>query len=249
MLVKKLFYSLLSFLLILIVWHLLTFRFSPVIVPPISNVLDALKSIFSTYNMLNMIWITIQRLIIGLFFGILIGLISGMLMGWFKPIKYILSPIMSLLQTIPPVTWVILALVWFGFNGRPAIFILILSTLPIVALSIIEGVNNIDPKLLEMAQIYHFSKRKSIRYVIIPSIMSYFKAALKIVIGQGWKIAVMAEVLTTSDGIGGMIRLARVNVQTEYVIAWAIIIVVLYYITDMIVNKLLFKGESKNVNG
>jgi NitT/TauT family transport system permease protein len=174
------------------------------------------------------------------------GLIIGILMGSCQHIKGIASPIIALFQVIPPVSWVVLALVWFGFNGKPAIFIVVISTLPIIAINVCEGFSNIDSKLLEMAQLYHFSKKKCLVHVVFPSIMPYFNSAYKVALGNGWKIAVMGEVLTTNNGIGGMIKLARLNIEPENIIAWSIVIVILFYISDFLLEKLVLrKGNAQ----
>lgn len=238
---NKKIYALLSFLLVLAVWKVLTLHFSPLVVPPINSVVKSLITIFTGEELYNMIFITILRLLVGLSIGVVLGLIVGVLMGYFKSFHGLLSPIVALFQTIPPVSWVVLALVWFGFNGKPAIFIVATSTFPVIAINVCEGISNIDNKLLEMSKLYHFSENKRFIHVILPSITPYFSSAFKVALGSGWKIAVMGEVLTTSDGIGGMIKLARLNVEPEYIIAWSIIIVMLFYLSDVILRKLIFK--------
>ena len=72
-----------------------------------------------------------------------------------------------------------------------------------VVVNLSEGVRNVDPKLLEMAHCYRFSRAKVLRHIILPSVKPYFRSALKISTGAAWKIVVMGEVLTTSTGIGG----------------------------------------------
>lgn len=54
----------------------------------------------------------------------------------------------------------------------------------------------------------------------------------------GDKLMVMAEVLSTDSGIGGEITNARLNIETEMVIAWTIIIVTIYFILGGIVKCL-----------
>lgn len=241
---SKFFYKILSFSLVLIIWKLLTFRFSPLVVPKISSVFVSLGQILTSSELLEMIVLTIIRLSIGLAIGVGIGLIIGVFMGSSKVFKEITFPIIGLIQTIPPVSWVVLALVWFGFNGRPAVFIVVTSTLPIIGINVYEGIKNIDNNLLQMAKLYKFSKKKEFIHVIFPSIVPYFKSAFKIALGSGWKIAVMGEVLTTSDGIGGMIKLARLNVEPENIIAWSLVIVILFFISDLILGKVFFREEN-----
>lgn len=94
---------------------------------------------------------------------------------------------------------------WFGFNGRPCVFIVAAATIPTVVINLCHGVRSVDRDLLEMARLYRFSRWKALWHITLPSIRPYFRSALEIVIGGGWKLAVMGEVLTTSSGIGGAI--------------------------------------------
>ena len=56
----------------------------------------------------------------------------------------------------------------------------------------------------------------------------------------------MGEVLTTSTGIGGEIVTARLNLAPEAIIAWAVVVVVLYYLCQAMFSlhlpKTLMKG-------
>ncbi|HJG85678.1 ABC transporter permease [Pseudoflavonifractor capillosus] len=136
----------------------------------------------------------------------------------------------------PPVCWVVLALVWFGFNGRPCIFIVATATVPTVVINLSHGVRGVDRQLLEMARLYRFSRWKTLRHVTLPSIRPYFNSALEIVIGGGWKLAVMGEVLTTNSGIGGAITSARLNVQPDAIIAWSFLLVVGCFLTQKLLR-------------
>lgn len=232
-------YLVLSSFIVFALWNLLSLHFSPLIVPPMGKVIDSLIAIFTGSELYTMILITIVRLLVGLTVGVVLGLLIGVLMGYFEGFKELMSPIVGLFQTIPPVSWVVLALVWFGFNGKPAMFIVATSTFPIIAINVCEGILNIDKRLVQMSKLYHFSEKKRLIHVTLPSITPYFSSAFKVALGSGWKIAVMGEVLTTSDGIGGMIKLARLNVEPEYIIAWSIIIIMLFYLSDFILRKLI----------
>lgn len=238
-------YSLLSFVIVILIWKILTFYFSPLVLPKISSVAKAIFVIFTDFSLLKMVGITGIRLIFGLGIGVGLGLIIGIGMGISPCIKDISYPIVHLFQTIPPVSWVVLALMWFGFNGKPAIFIVIISTIPVIAINVCQGITKVDNKLLQMAELYQFSQKKKFQFVIIPSILPYFNSAFKIALGSSWKIAVMGEVLTTGDGIGGMIKLARLNLEPDYIIAWSAIIVMMFYLSDFIV-VILKKRRNKN---
>ena len=229
-------YTLLSYGIILGVWQVLTYFFSPLIIPRIPTVVACIKEIFTTATLYEMILLTTQRLIIGLGSGVLLGTILGLLMGYNSVIRKLLFPIINIFQTVPPVSWLVLALVWFGFNGKPVIFIIVTTTAPIMAITLCEGIPTIDNSLLNMARLYQFSFKKKLLHIIIPSILPHLRSGFQIALGNGWKIAVMGEVLTANDGIGGMIKNARINVAPEYVVAWSIVTVLLFYLSDIILK-------------
>lgn len=222
-----------AFALVLLVWKVLSLHFSPMVVPTIESVWHCIGMILTDAASLRMIGITCIRLCVGLSIGISMGLVLGIAMGVCRHIYGIAMPLIGLLQTVPPVSWVVLALVWFGFNGKPAVFIVVTATLPVIAINVSEGIHNVDQKLLEMASLYRLPFWKKLIHIVLPSIFPYFSSSLKVALGGGFKIAVMGEVLTTSDGIGGMIKLARLNLEPESIIAWSFVIVALYLLFQL----------------
>lgn len=240
---NPLLYTCISFGVILLLWKIASLFLSPLVLPRLSTVAEAILQIFSSPKLLHMIGITVVRLVFGLVIGISIGWLIGLVMGTSIMMKQLFFPVIHLFQTVPPVSWVVLALVWFGFNGKPAVFIVVTSTIPLIAISVYQGLSHIDKKLLEMTKLYQFSKGKTLRYLILPSILPFFQSAFKVALGTGWKITVMGEVLTTGDGIGGMIKSARLNLEPEYIIAWSIIVVLLFYLSDSLMNLLSAKEK------
>ena len=93
-----------------------------------------------------------------------------------------------------------------------------------------------------MARLDQFSRWKMLRHVTLPSIRPYFRSALEIVIGGGWKLAVMGEVLTTNSGIGGAITTARLNIEPDAIIAWSLLLVLGCYLTQRLL-RMAFCGK------
>lgn len=189
--------------LLLGLWQLAALFFPPLVVPPIPQVAATLAELIREPDFWPTVGTTLLRLVTGLGIGIAAGAVLGLLFGLYPKLEDVGTPLIHVLQSVPPVCWVVLALVWFGFNGRPCIFIVATATVPTVVINLSHGVRGVDRQLLEMARLYRFSRWKTLRHVTLPSIRPYFNSALEIVIGGGWKLAVMGEVLTTNSGIGG----------------------------------------------
>lgn len=242
--IPKIFYTIFSIFCILILWQIASNFLSSMILPSVKMTSRKLIEIFKDEKLTGMIFITLGRLFTGLLLGVVIGVFSGVLMGRFETVNRIFLPIIGILQTVPPVSWLILALIWLGFNGKPAIFILTITIIPIIAINISQGFKSIDQGLMEMATVYNFSNLKIFFNIIKPSVMPYFKSGCLTGLGIGWKIVVMGEVLTTTNGIGGMIQNARLNVEIETVMAWSIIILFLFYISRWLLEKIFSIGDA-----
>ena len=230
---------LLAFLIALAVWKTLTLVYPPYVVPKIGDVAKAVWSILRSGSMLGDIWLTALRLLTGLGMGIFLGAVVGLTMGKWRRWHDVARPLLGLVQAVPPVSWLVLALIWFGFDGRASIFIVAVSVFPIIAVNLIEGVQAVDPRLVQVGMIYRFSSWKRLRHIVIPSILPYFRSAVRIAVGSGCKAVVMGEVLTTSNGIGGAITASRLNIEPEGVIAWTIMLLGLYFVLDRLAARLL----------
>lgn len=236
---KRLLYRVIPILLFLGLWQFATLFFSPLVLPPVPAVCRKLLEIVTGETFWPTVSVTLFRLVAGLGLGLLIGSAIGLLFGLSKTMEVMFSPFIGILQTVPPVSWVVLALVWFGFNGKPCIFIVVTATIPTMVINLCSGIRSMDAQLLEMARSYRFSRWKTLRHIILPSITPYVRSALEIVIGSGWKLVVMGEVLTTSSGIGGAITTARLNIEPDAIIAWAVLLVCFCFVTQALLRRLV----------
>lgn len=228
----------LSFVPIIFIWFILSKIYPPVVVPSVSQVWESIKSIVLDVTMLKTIMTTLIRLFIAFSFGVVFAIIFSIIITRSKILGGIFYPIIEFLQVIPPISWLILAILWLGLNGKPAIMIVSISIFCIMTISLVNSIGSIDKKLLEVANVFHMSKFKKWKYIIVPSLYPAFETALIVCLGTGVKLIVMAEVLSTDSGIGGEITNARLNIETELVIAWSVIIVVIYFILGGIVKCL-----------
>ena len=244
----RILYRVFPFILGLGLWQVVTLWVSPMVLPSPAQVFQEFLAISGNKDFYSIIFVTMGRFFAGLSIGIFIGSLLGFLFGLSKPVETIMIPFISFLQAVPPVSWVVLALVWFGFNGKPSVFIVATATIPAMVINISNGIQNIDKDLLDMARLYHFSKYKTLYHIILPSIYPYFQSALEIVIGNGWKLVVMGEVLTTSTGIGGAITTARLNIESAAIIAWALLLVIFCFATQQLLRLIIGRKVFSNAN-
>ncbi len=222
--------------LITALWFLLSLFNSEHVVPPPRSVFAKLIEILTTPELLINIGITFFRLFLAMTISIILGTALGVLSVVIPKIKEVVKEMLNIFQVVPPVSILIMAIMWFGLNGMPAIFIVVVSLIPLIAVNMIDATDNVDVKLLEMAKVYQLSKLDIVWRIYIPSVREQLWTAIKIGLTMGAKILVMGEVLTTTTGIGGKITTARLNLEPESVIAWTVITVCLYFLLEKVID-------------
>lgn len=224
--------------MLLIIWKGLSLVYSPLVLPSPVLTYQALLTIIQDGSFLTETSITLQRLLTALIASVVVGSMLGIFMGGNKKLKSLIEPIIYIVQAVPPILYITLAMIWFGLNGRATIFIVFIGSSPVMAITIKEGFENIDSKLIEMGKAFKFSRMKMIKEIIFPSLTPYFKTGLITVISFGWRMVIMGEVLSASTGLGAQITDARMNLETDMVFAWGLIVVLFCFLFQKITAKI-----------
>jgi NitT/TauT family transport system permease protein len=183
--------------------------------------------------------LTVQSLrhyIPGLFVGSALGMAVGIAVGWSKTAANTIGTAASVLRPVPPLAWIPFAIIWFGLNDRGAAFIIAIVTFWINYYNAEGGVDGVDDQLLEVAQsLGTKSDRRLIRKVVIPSATPELFTGFRTAAGQAWMVMVAAELLGV-PGIGKHLWDAANFLRMEVVIAYMLVIGVLFLISDRLIK-------------
>lgn len=246
---NSVFYKLIILLLWIGVWQVVHIIIAKdVYVPSPLNVFLRLKELVVLSEFWESILHTIFRVAVGLLLSIIFGVTIGIISGLNKFIYQIFNPLLSAIKSTPVMSFIIIAIIWFSSYNVP-IFICILMCFPIVWSNVVEGISNVDNKILEMAKVFKVSKKNILKKVYAPSIMPYFYAACFTSIGIGWKASVAAEVLSSPKmAIGSQLYNAKAYLDTEELFAWTLVIIVLSLIFESIFQN-FFKKRAVQKSG
>ena len=151
-------------------------------------------------------------------FGCLIGFVMGVnatINRWF-------SAWLVVLLNVPALVVIVLCYLWIGLNEVAAITAVALNKTAMVAVSIREGVQALDPRLRDMAGVFRMSRAAQLRHVILPQLWPYVAASTRNGLAIIWKIVLVVEFLGRSNGIGFQIHLYFQLFETGYVLAYAL---------------------------
>lgn len=171
------------------------------------------------------IQITLYRASLGFGIALLLGTALGLIAGFFATASMMSRPIVTILVGMPPIAWIVLAMIWFGMGDETVIFTVIVASFPIIFVGSLQGTRTLDGDLKEMAQSFGFPWHMRFFDVYFPHIFSYVFPAWVSGLGMAWKIVIMAELLATSDGIGASLAVARSQLDTPTAISIVVIMI------------------------
>jgi len=197
----------------------------PFVLPSVPQTGGAMVRLFAEGFALPALAATAGHALSGFVIGGLAGLVLGLAGGLLMPIGAMTAPVLIMILGTPPIAWVVLALLWFGPGGAAPAFTVAVTAAPIVFLAAIQGVRSRDLKLEEMAKVYRAPVWQRAGDLILPALADYLVPAFAAALAFSFKVAVMAEVLSGSDGVGGGIANARAYLDLAETMAWIVLVV------------------------
>ena len=170
--------------------------------------------------------LTVFRGTAGLGLATVLALITGIPCGLSRTAMDMLSPLVTALQGCPPIIWISLLLVWVGIGSVVPIIVVLVAVFPILFLNMAQGVAALDPHLFQMARIYHVSKWRILKDLVVPGIARYTLAAYSFALGITWKVTATSEFFGADSGIGARLYWAYRILNMPRLFAWTAILVI-----------------------
>ncbi|MDD4802581.1 MAG: ABC transporter permease subunit [Syntrophomonas sp.] len=236
---KNRLFTLASILMLVLIWKLLAvFWHQELIVPSPELTLVKLWMVINDPDFWPSVGATIGRGLIGFVISCAAGLVMGLAAGFSAPVYWLLKPWVTVIRTIPVMSVIILAIIWFKSDIVP-IFVTFLMIFPIIYSNVLAGIKNVDSQLLEMARMYQVKTYRIIFELYLPSILPYLLAGAANAMGITWKVIIAAEILSQPYfAIGTNLMIAKIELETAQVFAWTIIAIIISFIFENLINRL-----------
>lgn len=221
----------------LALWEVAALRIgSEQIMPGPWTTLLATIRLFAEKDFLLVVGNTLLRGLIGFAIALVLGVGLGIWAGVNEKFESFLHPWIVVMRSIPVVAFILLALIWFK-SGSVPVFIGILTMFPMICTNVIEGIRNVDGKLIEMARFYHVSESRIIKEVYVPAIAPFVVSGISSAFGIGWRAIVIGEVLSQPEfGIGSRMHAAQSFLNVDVLIAWTLIAILISFLFEKIIR-------------
>lgn len=187
---------------LLITWELLGrfFAIPAYILPMPTAIIKALSHNWSLLLVHSRT--TLLAAVAGLALAIVVGILIAVLMNKLPVVKRTFYPLLVISQTIPIIALAPVLMIWFGFGVNPKILVVSLVCFFPVVVSMVEGLENVDPEMIELMNIMEAGPWLIFREVQFPAVLSHLFSGLKIATTYSIMAAVIAEWLGAGAGLG-----------------------------------------------
>ncbi len=236
-------YVTLFYLLLFASWQLLyTFGAIPeYLFPSPLQVLQRLWELTNDALMWPSIRATLIRMLIGFSIAATIGLVIGLLMGTSRVVNACLKSLFLGLQTLPTAAWVPVSLLIFGLKDEGIYFVILMSSMPAVAIATSDGILHIQPIYIRAARTLGTTTYAMPIMVIIPAALPSIVTGIKLGWTLGWHGAVSAELIKSSVGLGYLLSMGRELNDASQVIGIMLITILVGLLLDRFVFGLIEK--------
>ncbi|MDO4878439.1 MAG: ABC transporter permease subunit [Neisseria sp.] len=179
--------------------------------------------------------VTAARAALGISLALAGGIALGLTAGLSKTLALFCRPGISILLGMPPIIWVVLALFWFGMGGTGTVFTIAVTVAPLTFAAAMRGMMTVDTQLKEMLQAYCVPWPRRIHDLYLPHLLNHLLPAVGVAVGMGIKLAIMAELLGTDDGIGAQLASARAMLDMEAVLAYVAVVLAMIFIVEYLI--------------
>lgn len=225
--------------LFLLIWQVTAYLLESDQLPGPWEVMKSLWYHLSEGDLLHSIIVTLRRVVLAFTLAMLAGVLVGFLMGRFPLIDTILDGVLIMGLNIPALVIIILCYVWFGLIETAAVAAVAINKMPLVAVTVREGVRAIDHQLLQVGEVFRVPLIRRVLRIYMPQLYPYLMAAARSGLSLIWKIVLVVELLGRSDGVGFQLNTFFQFFDITSILAYTLAFVfVIYSIESLLIRPL-----------
>ena len=195
---------LLALLVLLVIWQVAYSRHlkPDYVLPSPSSVWQTFTGMLADGSAAGVIWTSVSRGLIGFAASIVLGTVLGLLIFRFRWLRASIGPLLTGLQSLPSVSWVPMAVLWFGLTDRAIYSVVLLGAVPSIANGLIAGMDQVPPLLSRVGKVLGLGQFALMKDVLVPAALPGYLAGLRQGWAFSWRSLMAAELIATSSKLG-----------------------------------------------
>ncbi len=166
--------------------------------------------------------------------ALVLGIPIGLLMGRYRYARAFFHDFVYLFANVPLLVYAVIAVVVFGISPWGPAFVVMLEAFTGIAINVAAGVESVDRGLLAMSRSFRRSSGRTVRSIVIPSVVPFLFASGRVSFANSWKLAALAETFGGYLGIGYQIEKAFQIFSVVTLLAWMFFFVIFVILVERV---------------
>lgn len=215
---------------------------SPLLVPAPTQVAVTFGEYLISGRVVAYTYQTLLILLTGMTIGMAAAFALTVLAALSRPGRDLLLTLTSIMNPLPAIALMPLALLWLGIGSRSLLLVVANSVVWSLALNMHMGFETVPLTWRRAGQNLGLEGWRLIRHVHLPAALPYILTGVKIAWSFGWRTVIAAELVFGASGQGGglgwMINMERYNLNTPGVFCGLVTIIMLGLLVESLFQAL-----------
>ncbi len=216
---RRVLWTLAPWVALLLLWYAIAYSglINPALVPTPQAVALRAWELLSQGRLPRDIWMSTQRVFIGVACGIALAVPVGFMLGWYPGVRRFIDPLINFFRALPPIALIPLVIVYFGIGEPAKVIILLYASFFAGVIVMYEGIAQISPIYVRVSRTLGATDAEIFRKVVVPLAVPHTLTALRVALGVAWATLVASELIAAQQGLGALIQNASSFFQLDII--------------------------------
>lgn len=208
------------------------------LVPPPTVVVQRVYEILASGAFVGPLGATLYLLFVAYFAACALAVAAGLVMGRFAAIHDLFEPLVEVLRPLPKPALLPPLILFLGLGDAMKLTVIGLGVFFPVLINTVQGVRGADPVVIDTARTFGHGRLGILFKVVLPGALPLILSGMRISLGLGLILVVIAEMLAGTGGLGYLIIDMQRTFRVQQMYAWVVILAVLGYALNFIFLRL-----------
>lgn len=238
---KSVWQKLTGITILLLIWQIGSMMTTPLFIPSPMSVFQALIGLIQTNQIIPGLFYSLSRITVAAILSMVAAIPIALILIAVKPIKEIVSPVISAMRYIPVTAFSPLLILWFGIDETMKISFLFLAAFVYLLPSTMLCLEDVPQDLIDTGKSIGMRPHEIITEIILPASLPSIMNSFLMMYGIGWTYVAVVEEVNAVKGLGFIINVGAARGKTAVVFAAILVIIAFSYLFDYIGKKLIRK--------
>ncbi len=168
--------------------------------------------------------VTLGRAFAGFAIALAIALPAGILLGRVRALRELAEPVIELIRPLPAIAVIPVGMIFFGIGSAAKIAVVVYGAAFPILINAMEAVSGAHPMLETVARSLGLSRFAIMREIDLPAALPQIVAGIRISLALSVLLAVVSEMILSSDGLGTYLVRAQQSFELSRVLAALLVI-------------------------